>query len=125
MTFSTLAIFVFFQTLSPLQSLLRKFSWLWRSVQAYVPSCNDATDEIFDLQRDLHVNEFAFLGRMLIGDSNAFLCLSVLVPERVGLRSSSCLLLTLQTFCVGALAVGMRICLTQLKNSVKSSGGIS
>ena len=64
-----------------------------------VPNCFDATNEILDLQRDLHANDFALCEAYTFG-IRTFLFAFLFQSERVALRSmtrvSSRRLLTLQ-----------------------------
>ena len=77
---------------------------------------HDATNEIFDLQRVVHARDFAFCEEDTFGIRALLICIPLL-SERVALRSILEVLLPFfffftAAFCVVALAVGMRTCVT-------------
>ena len=59
----------------PLQSFLLECSWL------YVPNYYDAMNEILDLQRDLHANDFALCEEYIFG-TRTLLCAFPFLSER-------------------------------------------
>ena len=72
---------------------------------------SDAVSDILDLQRDLHVNDFAFCEEFSFGFERLYLSFFLFVREScASLNAWDLLLPTLDTatFCVGVLAVVMR-----------------
>ena len=70
-------------------------------------------NEILELQRDLHANDFAFCEAYTFGIRTFFVCFSLLVREsRPSLNGFVPPPFDTATFCVGVLAVGMRPCVS-------------
>ena len=101
----------------PIHLLLVEFSWLLLiGTSVCVPNCHDAMNEILDLQRDLHAIDFAVCEEQTFSGVESFYLLILFLSGRVAHRSmlvvSRHLLFDTATFCVGVLAVEMRIRVT-------------